>query len=40
MQVVKGADVVLAIERTKTDRQDKPFDDIKIVNIENVASIE
>ena len=40
VQVVKGADVVLSIERTKTDRDDKPFEDIKIVNVENMARIE
>ena len=32
-QVVKGADVVLIIERSKTDKNDKPFEDIKIMNI-------
>ena len=34
MQVVKGADVVQMIEKAKTDRFDKPFEDIKIVNID------
>ena len=33
LQVVKGADVVLIIERSKTDKNDKPFEDIKIMNI-------
>ena len=31
-QVIKGADVVLIIERSKTDKNDKPFEDIKILN--------
>lgn len=39
-RVVRGADVVLTIERSKTDRNDKPFDDIKIVNVECVSSVE
>jgi len=39
-QVVRGADVVQAVERAKTDRSDKPVDDIKIVNIETRASID
>ena len=34
MQVTKGNDVVITIEKAKTDRNDKPFEDIKIVNIE------
>lgn len=34
LQVTKGNDVVITIEKAKTDRNDKPFDDIKIVNIE------
>jgi len=38
--VVRGADVVQAVERAKTDRSDKPVDDIKIVNIETRASID
>lgn len=33
-RVVKGMDVVHAIERTKTDKNDKPYEDIKIVNID------
>ncbi|PVU86047.1 hypothetical protein BB560_006823 [Smittium megazygosporum] len=33
-RVSKGIDVVLAIERAKTDRNDKPFDDISIINVE------
>lgn len=39
-QVVKGGDVVLAIERLKTDRNDKPFDDVKILNMEVKASVD
>lgn len=34
LQVTKGNDVVITIEKAKTDRNDKPFEDIKIVNIE------
>eukprot|EP00906_Rhabdomonas_costata_P023244 RCo033472 len=33
-RVTKGMDVVQAIEKSKTDRSDKPLKDIKIVNIE------
>ncbi|KAA6426631.1 MAG: peptidylprolyl isomerase domain and WD repeat-containing 1-like [Trebouxia sp. A1-2] len=33
-KVTKGNDVVITIEKAKTDRNDKPFEDIKIVNIE------
>uniref|UniRef100_A0A061RJB2 peptidylprolyl isomerase n=1 Tax=Tetraselmis sp. GSL018 TaxID=582737 RepID=A0A061RJB2_9CHLO len=33
-RVVKGMDVVQLIEKAKTDKNDKPFEDIKIVNIE------
>ena len=34
-RVLKGSDVVLAIEKTKTNpKNDKPFDDIKIINID------
>ena len=40
LQVVKGADVVQVIERTKTDRFDKPVEDIKIINIETRTSVE
>lgn len=36
VQVTKGNDVVITIEKAKTDRNDKPFDDIKILNIEVV----
>lgn len=40
MQVVKGADVVQMIEKVKTDRFDKPFEDVKMVNIEVKTSVE
>lgn len=34
MQVIKGADVVLAIEKVKTNpKNDKPHEDIKILQI-------
>ncbi|KAJ2590550.1 Peptidyl-prolyl cis-trans isomerase cyp15 [Coemansia sp. RSA 1797] len=33
-RVEKGTDVVQLIERTKTDKQDKPVDDISILNIQ------
>ena len=39
-QVVKGADVVQMIEKAKTDRFDKPFEDIKIVNIDVKMSVD
>ncbi|PKU59741.1 peptidyl-prolyl cis-trans isomerase CYP71 isoform X1 [Dendrobium catenatum] len=32
-RVVKGMDVVQAIEKVKTDRNDKPYQDVKIVNV-------
>ena len=32
-RVVKGMDVVLNIEKAKVDKNDKPHDDIKIVNV-------
>jgi cyclophilin family peptidyl-prolyl cis-trans isomerase len=37
--VVKGMDVVSLIEKVKTDRTDKPVDDVKIVNIDLVDSV-
>ena len=40
MQVVKGADVVQMIEKTKTDRFDKPLEDVKIVNIDIKMSVD
>jgi peptidylprolyl isomerase domain and WD repeat-containing protein 1 len=39
-RVVKGTDVVLNIEKAKTDRNDKPTEEIKMVNIENRATVE
>ena len=39
-RVVKGTDVVLNIEKAKTDRNDKPVDEVKMVNIENRATVE
>ncbi|KAK9828550.1 hypothetical protein WJX72_000712 [[Myrmecia] bisecta] len=39
-RVVKGADVVLMIEKAKTDRNDKPLEDIKMVNIEARTSVD
>ncbi|KAG0602485.1 hypothetical protein M758_10G017100 [Ceratodon purpureus] len=32
-RVVKGMDVIQAIEKVKTDRNDKPYTDIKILNV-------
>ena len=40
MQVIKGADVVQNIEKAKTNKDDKPYDDIKIINIEVKGSVE
>ena len=40
IQVVKGADVVQMVEKAKTDRFDKPFEDIKIVNIDVKMSVD
>jgi peptidylprolyl isomerase domain and WD repeat-containing protein 1 len=31
-RVVKGADVVQAIEKCKVDKNDKPFEDVKIMS--------
>jgi len=36
-RVTKGMDVVHSIENVKTDKEDKPYDDVKILNIEIVA---
>lgn len=33
-RVVKGMDVVHLIERSKVDKNDKPVDDIRILNVE------
>lgn len=32
-RVTKGSDVVLAIEKVRTDKNDKPFEDVKIISI-------
>ena len=40
VQVMKGADVVQMIEKTKTDRFDKPLEDVKIVNIDIKMSVD
>jgi hypothetical protein len=40
LQVVKGADVVQMIEKVKTDRFDKPFEDVKMVNIEIKSTVD
>ncbi|THG01970.1 hypothetical protein TEA_002536 [Camellia sinensis var. sinensis] len=32
-RVIKGMDVVQAIEKVKTDRSDKPYQDVKILNV-------
>ena len=39
-RVVKGTDVVLNIEKAKTDRNDKPTEEIRMVNIENRSTVE
>jgi peptidylprolyl isomerase domain and WD repeat-containing protein 1 len=39
-RVVKGMDVVGAIEKAKTGRGDKPVEDIKIINIDVLDAIE
>lgn len=31
-RVIKGADVVQAIEMVKVDKNDKPFEDVKIIS--------
>eukprot|EP01099_Mayorella_cantabrigiensis_P005333 TRINITY_DN4223_c0_g1_i1.p1 TRINITY_DN4223_c0_g1~~TRINITY_DN4223_c0_g1_i1.p1 ORF type:complete len:663 (+),score=156.82 TRINITY_DN4223_c0_g1_i1:65-1990(+) len=38
-RVVKGMDVVFTIEKVKTDKDDKPLQEIKIINIKIVDSI-
>jgi peptidylprolyl isomerase domain and WD repeat-containing protein 1 len=38
-RVVKGMDVVSLIEKVKTDRTDKPVDDVKIINIDVLDSV-
>ncbi|PNH01187.1 Peptidylprolyl isomerase domain and WD repeat domain-containing protein [Tetrabaena socialis] len=39
-RVVKGMDVVTAIERVRCNKDDKPFEDIKILNITVTESAE
>ncbi len=39
-RVVKGADVVVAIEKVKTDKADKPLEEIKMMGITPKASVE
>jgi len=40
-RVIKGMDVVIAIEKVKVNpRNDKPLDDVRIVNIEMRASVD
>lgn len=33
-RVAKGLDVVRAIEGVKTDRQDRPLEDVRILNVD------
>lgn len=33
-RVVKGLDVVRAIEASPTDRQDRPLEDVRVLNID------
>ena len=39
-QVVKGADVVQNIEKSKTNKDDMPHDKISILNVEVKSSVE
>lgn len=39
-RVVKGMDVVLNIEKAKTDKNDAPLEEMKMVNIEAKASMD
>lgn len=39
-RVVRGADVVVAIEKVKTDKNDKPLEEIKMMGITPKASVE
>ena len=39
-RVVKGMDVVLNIEKVKTDKNDRPLEEIKMVNIETKKSLD
>ena len=39
-RVVKGMDVVLNIEKAKTDKNDAPLEEMKMVNIEAKTSMD
>lgn len=39
-RVVKGMDVVLNIEKAKTDKNDAPLEEMKMVNIEAKSSMD
>ena len=39
-RIVKGMDVVNTIEKTKVDKQDRPLDEIRIVNITVLDSLQ
>ena len=39
-RVVKGMDVVLNIEKAKTDKNDAPLEEMKMVNIEAKKSLD
>ncbi|KXZ54623.1 hypothetical protein GPECTOR_4g688 [Gonium pectorale] len=39
-RVVRGMDVVTAIERSRVNKDDKPFDDIKILNIAMLETVD
>ncbi len=39
-RVVKGADVVLNIEKAKTEKNDRPVEEIKILNIDLQQSMD
>lgn len=39
-RVVKGMDVVLNIEKMKTDKNDRPAEEVKMVNIEAKKSLD
>jgi cyclophilin family peptidyl-prolyl cis-trans isomerase len=39
-RVVKGMDVVSIIEKAKTDRGDKPLEEIKILNVDVLDALD
>ena len=39
-RVAKGADVILNIEKVKTEKGDKPVEEIKILNIDLLQSMD